>query len=164
MNRCFLYGLVLVISLVGKAAAGGGRGAVGKPPPVAHPIPSNPTTKSFKEWKDQKIHEIQTRIDLVQARIDSQLPTDTNLGQLQTQLKNDIYSLEMARELTVSDYFVAYLAKLENKRETYKEIAAKMSPDEVADLMSAYVNSIFSAQGPSTSPPQGHNLSFDNIK
>ncbi|MBL7669116.1 MAG: hypothetical protein JNM39_01405 [Bdellovibrionaceae bacterium] len=148
-----LCSLVLVFSFVGEATTGGRSGA-----------PSNPTAKSFKEWKDQKIQEIQTRIDLLQARIDSQLPTDTNLGQLKTQLKNDSYSLEMAKELTVSDYFVAYLAKLENRRETYKEIAARMSADEIADLMSAYVNSIFSAQTLSTPAPQGYNLSSDNIK
>lgn len=175
----FFFSLILVASPAGNAA-GGGQAASGKTS-TAHlaSLPSNsPTvqnnssvapssaTKSFKEWRDQKIHEIQTRVDLVQARIDSQLPTDTNLGQLQTQLKNDTYSLEMAKELTVSDYFVAYLTKVENKRETYKEIAAKMSHDEVADLMSAYINSIFSAQSPSssTSSPQGHNLSVDNIK
>jgi hypothetical protein len=94
-KKMILCSLVLVFSFVVEATTGGRSGA-----------PSNPTTKSFKEWKDQKIQEIQTRIDLLQARIDSQLPTDTNLGQLKTQLKNDSYSLEMAKELTVSDYMI----------------------------------------------------------
>lgn len=135
--------------------------------------------QSFGEWKEQKIHEVQLEVEALQAKVEankvdtlstkggekvkSTSALDLNLVQLKNQLINKTYSLEMAKELTVADYFAAYLTKLDNKKESFKEIAAKMTAEEVADLMSAYANAMFSSQG-SSAAPQGLNAPFDRVK
>ncbi|HRO67704.1 MAG TPA: hypothetical protein PL182_09085, partial [Pseudobdellovibrionaceae bacterium] len=67
---------------------------------------------------------------------------DLEATRLLTQIRNDEMELEMALELTVSDYFAGYLTKLSNKN-VYKEVAGRLTPDEVAELMAAYANSVF---------------------
>ena len=102
--------------------------------------------KSFREWRDLKIRLIQAKIDLLQSQ--------PGTG---TQLRKESYSLDMAKELTMTDYFAAYLNKLSNKAEAFRIIAEKMSPEEVADLMNAYASSMFTSHG-SQGPSQGLNL------
>jgi hypothetical protein len=124
------------------------------------PAPVNMSVQSYKEWKAQKIHEVQNRVDWLQQRLDlkkielaqkkvphkteAQLSQELGIEVTENQLKSDVYVLEMARDLTVSDYFAAYLTKQGHKKEAFKEVAGKMSPDEVAELMNAYANSMFS--------------------
>ena len=46
-------------------------------------------------------------------------------------------NLEIAQELTVNDYFVLYLSRIQNQ-DIFLEAAKKMSPEEMAELMRAY--------------------------
>ncbi len=49
----------------------------------------------------------------------------------------------MADELTVADYFAGYLTKQRNQAQAIKEVSGRLSPDEVAELMTIYANSVF---------------------
>jgi len=47
-------------------------------------------------------------------------------------------NFELAQELTINDYFVLYLSQLKG-REAFLEAAKKLTPDEAADLMMAFL-------------------------
>lgn len=132
------------------------------PQPSVKPVSS---VKSFKEWKTERVQVAIKKVAITKAQIEYRRlnrqfiqktnPTqikDSELERLEALLKSDIYTLEATQELGVSTYFAAYLTKLENKNEAYKEAAAKMTPDEVNHLIKAYADSMFSTNNPS---PEG---------
>jgi hypothetical protein len=111
--------------------------------------------KSFREWKSLRISEVEGRVQSIKGKL-AHYKNDPNLLKIQKieanepetikmqlQLKRELVAVELAKDLTVSDYFAGYLTKLDNKNETFKEIAGRMTPEEVADLMAAYANSVF---------------------
>lgn len=113
--------------------------------------------KSYREWKRAKVVDAQNRLEGRKLSLNHR-KRDPNVrkkvgfeGQdiegtrLLTQIRNDEMELETALELTVSDYFAGYLTKLSNKN-VYKDVAGRLSPDEVAELMAAYANSVFGTQ------------------
>lgn len=121
--------------------------------------PSGPTAgvKSYREWKSDRVGEAQGRLEQLRFRMESRR-TDPNISKAQTgslegrdpetarlefQLRQEAAALETARELTVSDYFAGYLTKMADKRSAFKEAAGKLTPEEVAELMSAYATSVF---------------------
>lgn len=113
--------------------------------------------KSYRQWKNEKIQDAMAKVSSTRSslevrkiaqstktnKIEAATMKDMNSAQLEIQLRADIMVLEMAKDLTVSDYFAGYLSKLNNKNEAVKEIAHKMTSDEVAELMMAYSNSLF---------------------
>lgn len=113
--------------------------------------------KSFRQWKNEKIQEASARLNTTKVGIESRkiaqthinsktearVSKDIKLTQLQAQMRLDLISMELAKDLTVTDYFVGYVNKIQEKKEFINEIAAKMSPDEVAELMTAYAQSLF---------------------
>lgn len=82
---------------------------------------------------------------------------------LEIQVRNEQNALETARELTVSDYFAGYLIGLRDKNTAFKEVAGRLSPEEVAELMAAYANSVFGTQT-GTLPASANNLGRDAVK
>lgn len=60
----------------------------------------------------------------------------------------------MADELTVADYFAGYLTKQRNQAQAIKEVSGRLSPDEVAELMTIYANSVFGSHS-SAAPKSG---------
>ncbi|GEM_PF-3386411 len=123
-------------------------------------VNSNNNVKSYKEWKNEKVQIAIKKVTITKAQIEYRKlnkqflqkdePTnakDPEADRLEAQLKNDLYSLEVAQELSVTDYFAIYLTKQDNKTDAYKEAAEKMTPDEVGQLIKAYADSMFSANG-----------------
>ncbi len=53
---------------------------------------------------------------------------------------------EMAKDLTVADYFAGYLTKQKDQAQAIKEVSGRLSPDEVAELMTIYANSVFGSR------------------
>ncbi|MGZ3771698.1 MAG: hypothetical protein ACXVCP_16820 [Bdellovibrio sp.] len=126
--------------------------------------------KSYREWKNEKVQVAQSKVSTLKAQIDSKknfrtaaLGLDPNLARkhhtleaasssdssvekLERQLRLEQYSLDVAEDLSVTDYFVGYLTKVQDKKAAFKEVAGKLSPEEVAELMTAYANSVFGAQ------------------
>ncbi|MBL7544986.1 MAG: hypothetical protein JNL11_14310 [Bdellovibrionaceae bacterium] len=118
------------------------------------------TVRSYKEWKNEKVQMAIKRVTITRAQIEYRRlnkqflqkaehsgAKDIELERLEATLKNDLYSLEVAQELSVTDYFAIYLTKQENKTEAYKEAAEKMTADEVSQLIKAYADSMFVPNG-----------------
>lgn len=109
--------------------------------------------KSYREWKSEKVVEIQGKMQSIKMQIElrkkdlNNKKTDSTVEfqvlALEQKFEFEKYNLELANDLSVTDYFVGYLNKVDNKQIAFKELATKMSPDEVAEIMTAYANSVF---------------------
>lgn len=142
--------------------------------------------KSYREWKTERVQLAQGKVLSLKAEIDSKkgvrvaaLGVDPNLVQktkteaiasqdlyldkLERQLRVEQYDLEVAKDLSVTDYFVGYLTKVQNKKSAFNEVAGKLTAEEVAELMNAYANSVFGAQA-SDLPASATNVSKEAIK
>lgn len=131
--------------------------------------------KSYKEWKSEKVQEAVVRLDAVKGRL-GRRSMDPNLQKttgtegrdpetkrLENEIHSDELSVESAKELTVSDYFAGYLIKVQNKRAAFKEAAGKFTAEEVAELMSAYADSVFGTDL-GTLPPSALRVGADAVK
>lgn len=128
--------------------------------PIVSPAAQGNTVKSYKEWKSEKVQIAIKKVTITKAQIEYRKLNkqflqkdepahikDPETNRLEAQLKNDLYSLEVAQELSVTDYFAIYLTKQDNKSDAYKEAAEKMTSDEVGQLVKAYADSMFSTNG-----------------
>lgn len=119
---------------------------------------------SFKEWKDSRVQTSAKKVNKLRlqvggkravrrlttqdpnlqmkSKLEAASTADGNAENLESELKNEIYNLEMAHDLSVTDYFVGYLTKVPNRQAAFNEVAAKLSPEEISELMGAYANSI----------------------
>jgi hypothetical protein len=119
--------------------------------------------KSFHEWKNSMISSAEARAKVSQDAVSSKrgsASTDPNLinktnseagistrlEELHNQAEKDSYQVSMAKDLTISDYFVGYLTKQKDLTGAINEVAGRLSTDEVAELMSAYSTNFFSSQ------------------
>ena len=128
------------------------------------------TYKSFREWKAamiassvEKLNQSQQALN--QKRRLSALATDPNsiykskpeaglssqLEELQQQAEKDQYQLSIAKDLTISDYFVGYLTLQKDLSATITEVSSRLSAEEIAELMHAYANNFFSSKPSSQS-------------
>jgi len=119
---------------------------------------ANTGVKSYREWKTEKVSQASVRVNTVKARLDPNLALNRTKGQVEGTLTKDLatdklermlraeqYDLDLAKDLSVTDYFVGYLTKVQDKKAAFQEVAGKLSPEEVAELMTAYANSVFGA-------------------
>ena len=149
------------------------------------PVVSASHVKSYREWKHEmvaeaqgKVASIKTQIDVLKNRtvavgtdpnmarahgLEAVASRDLALEKLERDLREEQYDLDVANDLTVTDYFVGYLTKIQNKKAAFQEVAGKLSPDEVAELMTAYANSVFGAHAADL-PASATNLAKDPVK
>lgn len=137
---------------------------------------SDSAVKSYREWKTSKIQDAEARFEAVRLRVEGR-KTDPNLARstpgpegrnaesmrLEAQLHSERMALDIAKELSVSDYFAGYLTKQADKKSAFKEVAGKLSADEVAELMTAYANSVFGAESGRIAP-SAQNFGRDGLK
>lgn len=129
--------------------------------------------KSFREWKTFMTSNAQDRIKTTQTLISQKQRQSAsalqdpnlsakgstesgltlNLAELQQQAEKDQYQLSVAKELTISDYFVGYLTKQKDLSAAIKEVSGRLTPDEVSELMYAYANNFFSSKPSSSISP-----------
>lgn len=125
--------------------------------------------KSYREWKVERVQLAQVKVTAIKAQIDAKkssrtaaigvdpniansstleagIGQDLSIEKLERQLRMEQYDLEVAKDLSVTDYFVGYLTKVQDKKAAFNEVAGKLTPEEVAELMTAYANSVFGAQ------------------
>lgn len=142
--------------------------------------------KSYREWKSEQVQQAQASVTSIKAQIDAKksvrtaaVGTDPNLvnkstleaastqdksvEKLERRLREEQYDLEVAKDLSVTDYFVGYLTKVQNKKSAFNEVAGKLSAEEVAELMTAYANSVFGAHAADL-PVSATNVSKDAVK
>ena len=97
---------------------------------------------SYREWKSSKISEAQLKIKTIKEKIivDPNMPIKT-LGTeagLSKELEREILNLSVTQDLTISDYFVGYLTRQSSLETAIKDVSPRLTPDEVAELMSAF--------------------------
>ncbi|MGE5085016.1 MAG: hypothetical protein ACM3MG_01850 [Bacillota bacterium] len=151
-------------------------------------VHASSTVKSYREWKTEKISVAQLRVSSLKAQLDARkqarsiaqgtdpnlartgrtgveaVPTrDISVEKIERQLREEQYDLEVAKDLSVTDYFVGYLTKIQDKKSAFKEVAGKLSPEEVAELMTAYANSVFGAHS-SDLPASANNTTPEPVR
>jgi len=125
MLKLAMVGFVVMISLT--AAAQG----------------SELPVKGFREWKSDKVQAVIQRIVLTKVGISRSKVegTATQTEQLEKQLQQEQWNLDVAKDLSVADYFMLYLAS-QSHSGRFQEAASKMSAPEVAELMEAYAKEL----------------------
>lgn len=117
------------------------------------------TVKSYREWKQSKISEAEARLknlkeNVLRSRGLSLNATEAGLStSLQRMLDNEELQFAMAQDLTITDYFIGYLARQKSLQQAIKEVSGKLSADEVAELMTAYADNFFSSKPTSAVQP-----------
>ena len=127
--------------------------------PVAQPA----NTKSYLEWKNSKISEIENRVKSLREKIVSTSVSrtasskDPNLvnkskteaglrADMQDQLDQEILNLSISRDLSISDYFVGYLTKQPSLDLAIKDVSGRLTAEEVAELMEAFAQYFFQSR------------------
>lgn len=127
-----------------------------------HVKPQTPSlsVKSFKEWKNEGIQAAIKRITITKAQIEYRklnkqflqinqpVGKDLEIERLESALRQDQFSLELAQDSGIPEYFI-YLTKLGS--DSYEQAAEKMTSEEVSQLIKAYADSMFSSNGSGSS-------------
>jgi hypothetical protein len=123
--------------------------------------------KTYREWKSDLVQEALARVTATKTQREISRNRDPNLARnqggmesasglaierLEAQLQADQNELETARNFSVTDYLAGYLMKVQNKKAAFKEVAAKLTADEIVELMSAYANTAFGAHSADFAP------------
>lgn len=95
--------------------------------------------KSFQDWKKEKIQTALVQTNLIRAQIlKAQTENNPKLQEsLERQLNQVRWNSEVARDLSVTDYFVLYLSQ-QNQPDRFQQAAQRMTTSEVAELIEAY--------------------------
>jgi hypothetical protein len=106
---------------------------------IALPAFAETNIQSYKEWKNEKIQmavsqAMQARAHLLKAKAENNLSQRPNLEKT---LEQRLWHLDIAKELSITDYFVLYLTP-QNQPDRFKLAAQKLSVSEIAELMKAY--------------------------
>jgi len=94
---------------------------------------------SFNDWKMEKTQVAQQQIASVRAQ-QARYRTagqKTQLNELDKQLSQLQWNLDVANDLSIADYLALYLSR-QTSPDRFKQAAARMTTKEVADLMEAY--------------------------
>lgn len=103
---------------------------------LAHTVAAQEVV-SFKEWKKNKIQEVQAVIVQLEA-MEKQAPAQFGQEE-QARLKQARTNLEITRDLNAQDYFVLYLSpKFQNDQQAYVKAVQMMTPEEVAEILLGY--------------------------
>lgn len=105
--------------------------------------------QSFKTWKAEKIQTASKQLNLTRSSVQAlrlkltaaELAKNSTLKSLESQANQQEWNLEVARDLSVADYLMLYLA---NKKEgaRYQRAASHLSTQEIAEVLEAYVRAI----------------------
>jgi len=92
---------------------------------------------SFKDWKNNKIQEVQGQITRLE---EAQKSSPIKFGpDGQSQLKQAKTNLEIANDLNAQDYFILYLSeRFQNDQHAYAKAVQMMSPSDVAQILIGY--------------------------
>ncbi len=99
--------------------------------------------KGFHEWKNEKVQIALGQMAILKSQI-QKATTENNrksIEGLQKQKDQLKWNLDVAQDLSVTDYFVLYLSQ-QNQSERFKLAAEKMTTKEVAELMEAYASTL----------------------
>ncbi len=104
--------------------------------------------KSFKDWKSDKVRMAtqqaeQTRSQVLAMKIEGAKTPAMRMAQhsLEQQFAQEQWNVEVASDLSVTDYLALYLAQHASSRKL-AEAAGKLTPDEMAQVLEAYIRSM----------------------
>jgi hypothetical protein len=99
--------------------------------------------KGYQEWKREKIQLAQGQVSSLHAQIfKAQAEGNKKLVEnLERQSAQLHWNMEVAQDLSVTDYFVLYLSQ-QSQPDRFQQSAAKMSTREVAELIEAYAKTL----------------------
>ena len=109
-----------------------------------------PSVLSFKEWKVDKSVQARTRYSKLESEYIAKKavnPKDSVLKSLYNDLKDTKSHVDEIGELTVSDYFVGYLSRIKDQKKAFQLAAEKLDSAEIAELMTAYADSLLKTSG-----------------
>jgi hypothetical protein len=113
--------------------------------PLAKPVKNTSGLKSFREWKSEKIQASLAQVDQTTRKLQD-LKTRPQVSKAaventEQQLAQEEWNLEIAQDLSVTDYLVLYLAQ-QGVSGKFNEAASKLTPDETAQVLEAYVRNM----------------------
>jgi hypothetical protein len=138
-------------------------------PTAATAVSNQSPIKSYREWKASMINDAEQRVKATKENFfkrRASASSDPNLNRnskLEAGLNADLLDvldkeqlqLSLAKDLTISDYFVGYLTKQKHLSQAIKEVSIRLTAEEVAELMTAYADNFFSTKPtPTTSAPR----------
>ncbi|MGZ5279086.1 MAG: hypothetical protein ACXWC9_04040 [Pseudobdellovibrionaceae bacterium] len=102
-----------------------------------------PNIKGYQEWKNEKLQvaiaqSTILRSQILKAQSEGNRKLIDALDKQQLQLN---WNIDVAKDLSVTDYFVLYLSQ-QNNPDRFQQAAQKMSTREVAELIEAYANTL----------------------
>jgi hypothetical protein len=124
---------------------------------ILMPQLSQAGVQSYREWKLSQIHQVEQRIQKLKEKMalerglgdpNLQMDKDQSVeGQLSValneQIKHETQNLELAEDLSISDYFAGYLTKQASLESAIHDVSGKLTAEEVAELMSTYAQHFF---------------------
>jgi hypothetical protein len=149
--------LILPLFFLGTAYAAPPAVRTGAVPPTAvvtAPIVAAPI-RSYREWKADRIQTATSQIAALKARLVG-LPIRSPLTEnIKKEIDQQQWNLDVAKDLSVTDYFVIYLSQVHDA-DRFKQAAARMSLAEIEEMMKAYSETV--APVPSDNLQQGAKL------
>ena len=104
--------------------------------------------KSFLEWKNDKIHAASSQVEnskadlrAVKTRAAGAKGYASAVRSAEQQVTQERWNLEVAQDLTVTDYIVLYLAH-QGSPGKFNEAASKLTPEQTAQVLEAYIRSM----------------------
>ena len=106
------------------------------------------TIKNFSEWKSEKVNSINSKITAIKSKIDTESQKkktahqdNSNVDYYRRLLEQEQWNLEIANDLSVTDYLVLYVATQPSKNK-FKEAATSLKSSEIADIIESYVTNM----------------------
>ncbi len=103
------------------------------------------TILTFKEWKMEKVQASLQRMSNLRAQIQVLKMESGNkdILPLERSLAQESWNLEVIKDLGISDYFILYVRPMKSPNK-YKQLAAKMSPDELTEVLETFSKNLSS--------------------
>jgi hypothetical protein len=115
-------------------------------------------TRSFDDWKAAKIRAAKAHLakskSLLADHKKNQIKNrvkDANIQVLESQVSQDEFNLEVSQGLSITDYLVLYLSAQPGSAK-FKDAAIKLSLDETAKVLEAYLKSMRAQQEDKQTP------------
>lgn len=114
-------------------------------PAMAVPSVGASTILTFKEWKMEKVQASLQRMNSLRAQIQVLKMESGNkdILPLERSLAQESWNLEVIKDLGVSDYFILYVKPMKNSNK-YRQLATKMSPDELTEVLETFSKNLSS--------------------
>ena len=119
---------------------------------VTAKAPVKSSIKSFQEWKTLQVETSKADLRAVKARAQGKAGYASAVRSIEQQVTQERWNLEVAQDLSVTDYLVLYLAH-QGAPGKLAEAAVKLTPEETAQVLEAYIRNM--GAFPAAESPKG---------